>query len=320
MGLGAGFNPEFTGRENITFNARVYGIEEEMLQQKINDIIEFAELGRFIDAPVKYYSQGMYMRLAFALAIFVDPEILLVDDILAVGDEQARQKCIKKIFELKEAGKTIVLVSHDMEMVRQLCDRVILLKGGRRIREGKPEAVISYYLETVGKKEGVGVLEKGGVRATFNNGHLILRYGDEVLTPVPGAYAALFMPSVNNWCSSVNFFWRIPEASPDRLVAVGRSPDGAWTQEWSLAWKDEGLEMKIKMRGEEFREAHLDLLLSSSYDRWATLEAEGVFPEFAHKDQWQNLGLKSYLGGLLGFFPQACLFRLPGLCQENKKT
>ncbi|PIQ88105.1 MAG: hypothetical protein COV73_00580, partial [Candidatus Omnitrophica bacterium CG11_big_fil_rev_8_21_14_0_20_43_6] len=121
MELGAGLNPEFTGRENIILNARVYGIEEEILKQKIDEIIIFSNLGKFIDAPIKYYSQGMYMRLAFALAIFAEPDILLIDDILAVGDEEAQQKCKRKIVELKEAGKTIILVSHDMGMINKLC-------------------------------------------------------------------------------------------------------------------------------------------------------------------------------------------------------
>ena len=107
MELGAGFNSEFTGRENIVLNAKIYGFSEDALEQQMEKIVEFAGLGKFIDAPIKYYSQGMYMRLAFALAIFVEPDILLIDDILAVGDEEAQQKCIKKIFELKESGRIL---------------------------------------------------------------------------------------------------------------------------------------------------------------------------------------------------------------------
>ncbi len=147
MELGIGFNPEFTGRENIIFNAKIYGFNEESLAVKIDKIIEFADLGRFIDSPIKYYSQGMYMRLAFALAIFVDPDILLIDDILAVGDEDSHRKCISKIFELKASGKTIVLVTHDITMVEMLCDRVILLEKGRKIKEGLPKEVTRYYLQ-----------------------------------------------------------------------------------------------------------------------------------------------------------------------------
>lgn len=98
MELGAGFNPEFTGIENISLNAAIYGLSEAGLKQRMGDIVKFADLGKFIDAPIKYYSQGMYMRLAFALAIFVEPDILLIDDILAVGDEEARQKCLPYLF------------------------------------------------------------------------------------------------------------------------------------------------------------------------------------------------------------------------------
>ena len=142
MELGAGFNPEFTGRENIILNARMYGLGEEMLEQQMGEIIRFAGLGKFIDAPIKYYSQGMYMRLAFALAIYVEPDILLIDDILAVGDEEAQQRCIKKIFQLKQAGKTIVVVSHDMNRIGKLCDQVILLDRGKIVQKGSPEEVI----------------------------------------------------------------------------------------------------------------------------------------------------------------------------------
>ena len=117
MELGAGFNPEFTGIENIKLNAAIYGLTDDDLKQRMDGIVKFANLGKFINAPIKYYSQGMYMRLAFALAIFVEPDILLIDDILAVGDEEAQQKCIEKIFELKRANKTIILVSHNMTVI-----------------------------------------------------------------------------------------------------------------------------------------------------------------------------------------------------------
>lgn len=116
--LGAGFHPDFTGRENIYFNASIFGLTRSEIESRIDDIIEFAELGDFIDSPVRTYSSGMYMRLAFSVAINVDAEVLLIDEILAVGDQHFQEKCFDKLHELKKAGKTIVIVTHDMSAVR----------------------------------------------------------------------------------------------------------------------------------------------------------------------------------------------------------
>jgi len=153
MELGAGFNPEFTGRENIALNARAYGIAEDAINRKMEEIISFSGLGKFVDAPIKYYSQGMYMRLAFSLAIFSDPDILLIDDILAVGDEEAQQNCIRKIHELKDSGKTIVVVSHDMHMISKLCNKAVLLEKGK-ILKGRPKTLCRTTLKPQGIKKG----------------------------------------------------------------------------------------------------------------------------------------------------------------------
>lgn len=302
MELGAGFNPEFTGKENIALNARMYGIEGDVLGRQLEKAVAFADIGKFIDAPVRYYSLGMYMRLAFALAVFVDPDVLLIDDVLAVGDEEAQLKCRNKIFELKKQGKTLVVVSHDMNMIRQLCDRVILLKEGSVIREGAPDTVISYYLETVGKKEGVAVMEEGPLRLTFNNGNIVLRSQGKLLAQPHGVYLAFFLPSINAWASSPNLSWQIKERSSQRIVAQGRSAGDAFMLEWHLELENGELKTRAKLQGEGFREPHVDLIFIPQYSRWLTLKEEGGFPHFAQKDQWQNLALKDYPAGLLGIF------------------
>ena len=129
--LGAGFHPDFTGRENIYFNASIFGLTKTEIESRINDIIEFSELGEFIDSPVRTYSSGMYMRLAFSVAINVDAEILLIDEILAVGDQHFQDKCFAKLNELKNSDKTIVIVSHSLGSVKQLCDRAIWIHEGK---------------------------------------------------------------------------------------------------------------------------------------------------------------------------------------------
>jgi ABC-type polysaccharide/polyol phosphate transport system ATPase subunit len=143
--LGAGFHPELTGRENVYINASILGFSRAEVNRKFKDIVNFSGLEDFIDNPVKTYSSGMYVRLGFSVAINIDPDILLVDEVLAVGDETFQKKCIKKIHELKKAGKTIVFVSHDLESVQELCDRVFLLHNGRLVMQGKPVEVISEY-------------------------------------------------------------------------------------------------------------------------------------------------------------------------------
>ena len=148
--LGAGFHPDFTGRENIYFNAAIFGLTKQEIEKRLDTIIEFSELGEFIDSPVRTYSSGMYMRLAFSIAINVDAEILLIDEILAVGDQHFQEKCFKKLHELKESDKTIVIVSHSLEQVKDLCNRAVWIKDGKVQMDGKPNEVIKKYLEICG--------------------------------------------------------------------------------------------------------------------------------------------------------------------------
>ena len=145
--LGAGFHPDFTGRENIYFNAAIFGLTRQEIDKRINEIIEFSELGDFIDNPVRTYSSGMYMRLAFSIAINVDAEILLIDEILAVGDQHFQDKCFAKLKEMKESEKTIVIVTHSLGQVRELCNRAIWIYNGEVRMDGTPNEVVDEYLK-----------------------------------------------------------------------------------------------------------------------------------------------------------------------------
>lgn len=148
--LGAGFHPDFTGRENIYFNASIFGLTAAEIDARVLDIINFSELGELIDTPVRTYSSGMYMRLAFSVAINVDAEILLIDEILAVGDQHFQDKCFAKLRELKDSGKTIVIVSHSLGYVQKLCDRAVWIYNGEVKMDGKTEKVIEEYLKVCG--------------------------------------------------------------------------------------------------------------------------------------------------------------------------
>ena len=147
--LGAGFHPDFSGRENIYFNASIFGLTRQQIDERLDDIIEFSELGSYIDNPVRTYSSGMYMRLAFAVAINVDADILLVDEVLAVGDQHFQDKCIAKMKELKEEGKTMVFVTHSLGTVKEFCNRAVWLSNGEIRMDGKPDDVIEKYLEEI---------------------------------------------------------------------------------------------------------------------------------------------------------------------------
>lgn len=148
--LGAGFHPDFTGRENIYFNASIFGLTAKEIDKRIDDIISFSELGDLIDCPVRTYSSGQYMRLAFSVAINVDAEILLIDEILAVGDMHFQDKCFSKLMELKNSNKTIVIVSHSLNSVKELCSRGIWINGGKVVMDGEINSVIEEYIKVCG--------------------------------------------------------------------------------------------------------------------------------------------------------------------------
>ncbi|HIQ94529.1 TPA: ABC transporter ATP-binding protein [Candidatus Ventrenecus stercoripullorum] len=148
--LGAGFHQDFTGRENIYFNAAIFGLTKQEIDKRIDTIISFSELGEFIDNPVRTYSSGMYMRLAFSIAINVDADILLIDEILAVGDQHFQDKCFQKLEELKNSDKTIVIVSHSLDQIEKLCTRAIWINEGVVAMDGQPHNVILEYLKKCG--------------------------------------------------------------------------------------------------------------------------------------------------------------------------
>src|ERR671915_1647346 len=149
--LGAGFHPEISGRENVFINGIMLGLSKREIAARFDEIVEFAELKEFIDAPVKTYSSGMYMRLGFAVAIHVDPDVLLVDEVLAVGDEAFTHKCLDKFAEFRRLGKTILLVTHSLALVERFCDEALWLDGGEVRGQGDPRRVIDAYLSAVEK-------------------------------------------------------------------------------------------------------------------------------------------------------------------------
>ncbi|MDR6991844.1 ABC transporter ATP-binding protein [Luteimonas sp. 3794] len=147
--LGSGFNPEFTGRENVYLNAAVLGLDRREIEAKLDAILAFADIGEFIDQPVRNYSSGMVVRLAFAVQAQVDPQLLIVDEALAVGDARFQAKCFARLRQLKDAGTAILLVSHSADQIVQHCDRAHLLDGGRQLLQGRPKDVVNHYYDVL---------------------------------------------------------------------------------------------------------------------------------------------------------------------------
>lgn len=145
--LGAGLHPELTGRENIYLYGAILGMKKKEIETKFNQIVDFAEIKKFLDLPIKKYSSGMYSRLGFAVCAFSDPDILLVDEVLAVGDVNFQQKCLVKMNDFKKENRTIVFISHNMDAIRSTCDRVIYLENGKLTKTGRTGDVVNYYLK-----------------------------------------------------------------------------------------------------------------------------------------------------------------------------
>src|SRR4051812_48947026 len=160
--LGAGFHPEISGRDNVFINGMMLGLSKAQIASRFDDIVRFAELEEFIDAPVKTYSSGMYMRLGFAVAINVDPDVLLVDEVLAVGDEAFTHKCLDKFADLRRRGRTVLLVTHSLDLVTRFCDEALWLDGGVAKSQGDPRRVIDAYLMAVASAENRELAGRGG--------------------------------------------------------------------------------------------------------------------------------------------------------------
>jgi len=158
--VGTGFHPELTGRENIFLNGAILGMHKGEIEQKFDEIVAFSEIDKFIDTPVKRYSSGMYVRLAFAVAAHLDPEILVVDEVLAVGDAQFQKKCLGKMGDISKEGRTVLFVSHNMAAIESLCSKVIMISEGKISELGSPHEIIQKYLNTVNQSEDMPLIER----------------------------------------------------------------------------------------------------------------------------------------------------------------
>lgn len=305
MEISAGFQKDLTGRENIYIISSLFGLTKEQIDNRYNAIAEFASIGRFINSPVKNYSHGMYMRLAFAIAIHVDPDILLIDDIFVVGDIYAQRKCINKIFELKEKDKTILFALQDLEMLKRICSRGIFLREGVIIKDGPMDKVCSYYTETVGKKEGIVIGQNGPLGVVFNNGKLILRWKDETITYNLAGHSSMLIS--NREYLSTTADWQIQKSNTGReIIVIGKWPDISANQCWKITFLNEKeflWEIMIQMCDEVFIEKFgTRVFFIDEYKSWFTLDSETGFPAtFIHEMEGECAIVSDSVNSVIGF-------------------
>jgi len=247
----------------------------------------------------------MYMRLAFAIAIHIDPDILLIDETFAVGDIYAQYKCINKVFELKEKGKTIIFISQDMEMSKRLCTRGIFIRDGVIVKEGPIDKLWIYYMESVGDKKGIAIVQKGEIGAIFNNGKFILRWKDRAVTCGLAGHA--IMRSSGKEYLSTTAVWQVQKSTTDReIIATGRWSDLNVSEYWRIVFLNEKefiWEIAIDISEEIYMERFsTSAIFIDSYKSWFTLEGKTDFPDkFAHLLDWQCSTIDDSISRVVGF-------------------
>ncbi len=289
--LGAGFHPYLTGRENVFLNGAILGMSRRYIHSVFDKIVEFSGLEKFIDTPVQNYSSGMYIRLGFSIAVHLDPDILVVDEVLSVGDEEFQRKSKAKILEFKDKGKTILFVSHDLSTVRDICDRICWLKEGRIHAMGDKETVTSRYLAYVGARMGFRTLSRGPLSLIFERGKLILfRRGIELTKNCCG-FTENYAHGIAH--GSMQAEWKIVDHSDTFIEA-----EGTWNvlpvrQRWRIELISENrLEWHIRTEISAdvlLNYTSVNLMLSNRYEKWITETEEGDFPPDFHAEFGQRI-------------------------------
>ncbi len=283
--LGAGFHPLLTGRENVYLNARILGVGRAQVDRVFDQIVEFSGIADFLDNPVNTYSSGMFVRLGFAVAVHTDPDIFLVDEVLSVGDEEFQRKCRTRIGELREQGKTLVFVSHDLSIVNTLCNRVILLSKGKMIARGTPRDTIDFYLRQIGREAGIHTFAQGDVEAIMCHGRISLFYKKHEITAPRGLQ--MVFRCMEQWHESTSADWTVTERGANFCKARGRMSRLPVSVLWHLRIEDGRFIWNAALECE--REANLasvnaDMYWPPSLETWFCGEREGRFPNILPGD------------------------------------
>jgi ABC-type polysaccharide/polyol phosphate transport system ATPase subunit len=269
--LGAGFHPDMTGRENVFLNGSIHGLKRTAIREKLDEIVTFAGLEDFIDLPVRTYSSGMYMRLGFAIAAHIEADVLLLDEVFAVGDEAFQRKCFGKIFEFKQRGGTIVFVSHDAASVERLCDRAILLKDGRVAFDGAThEAIVEYRRLLAGERNpeerAAGLKEWGGDVARVEHARLLGPDGGERMQLLAGEPFAIALDvAADEPIAPPRLSWELRDDAAMLLAAGAVSTD-------ELGWEDGTRTLPLRFDAERppFADGRLHLRVDLTDERGET--------------------------------------------------
>jgi len=284
--LGTGFHPELTGRENVFLTGSLLGMSNAEISLRLPRIIEFAGIGPFIDVPIKTYSTGMYLRLAFALAISVEADILLVDEVLAVGDIAFQQKCIAEILAFRDAGKTILFVSHDMATVRGLCKRVLLMKDGQIRVDGEAGYVLDYYYRTIGNPAAIKEMNVGPYNLLFNNGTLSIMVRNKFLTIDESIFYELYLG--DDKVPSYSGAWTLLPGPADGMSGMSAEcffPLHRLKVLWHIRCDNHGFNLEIivtdldETNGPRLISGHVNIVLQGSFGEWADAFFEQTFPD-----------------------------------------
>lgn len=289
--LGAGFHPMLTGRENVYLNAGLLGMRHAQVRACFDAIVDFAELAEHIDRTVDTYSSGMFVRLAFSVAIHTDPDVFLVDEVLSVGDEAFQRKCRARILALKEAGKTILFVSHDLGTVQTLCDRVLLLEQGEVLSRGDTQATIDYYLRQIGQAQGIHRVASGDVEALFNHGRLSLFHRQREVTAPLGLKVQFF--SMGSYHESTSAEWTLESPGETEFTAVGTFPRLPVRLYLTVSLVEGRLSLSATWENTQpldLSYVALQCFLRSAYTTWYAGTQRGAFPPIAPQDhQWSTV-------------------------------
>lgn len=270
--VGTGFHPELSGRENIFLNGAILGMSKKEIEKKFDEIVDFAEVERFLDTPVKRYSSGMYVRLAFAVAAHLEPEILIVDEVLAVGDAAFQRKCLGKMSDVAGQGRTILFVSHNMEAVQKLCNKGILLQKGKLITHGPIQDVVQKYLEVHSSGSASYDIELPADHAELQGYAYRLQVEDEQGIPQSE------IPLGKSW--QVRVFFKIQKSTPAFVIALGVSTmlDMPLQTTWSQPQDMQPGEYEVVFKNTEviYTEGQYKLVIGLSFDKRVIQYKEGA--------------------------------------------
>ena len=283
--LGAGFHPMLTGRENIYMNAGLLGMRHAQVDQVYDEIVAFSGIADFIDETVDTYSSGMYVRIAFSVAAHANPDIFLVDEVLAVGDAEFQRKCRRKIGELREQGKTIIFVSHDISLVNTICENVIILNKGQIIQRDTPQKTIMYYMRQVGMEKGVHTFRSGELEVIKCDGRLSLFHGQNEVSSPSGF--RLQIKSLGQIHTSEEADWEITERNSDGCKAVGRMMRLPILLHWHLYFNEGSLNWHIAIECEHvitIDEINVMCCIPTVYTEWIYGDLTGDFPALLPSD------------------------------------